>query len=116
MTMRRLYAIAAVALCLALLAGSATASGATATLTVNGGVVAPLHISGAPSGLYTVYELTDSGYVLVGTGEVGSSGESDSLVSVFRASNPSFQVRLRTSDGLVLIAVAVNDPNWWWDS
>jgi hypothetical protein len=115
MKTRALFAFVAVALCLAMSAGSASATGATATLSTNGSLTGVLYISGAPAGLYTVFELTDTGYVLTGTGVVGSSGNSVSAVAILYSSNPSFQVRLRTSDGLVVLAVQTPDEYWWWD-
>lgn len=116
MKTRALYALAAMALCLTLVAGVASASGATANLTVSGGLTGSLQISGAPPGLYTVHEFTGAGYVLVGSGLVGESGASTTQVTLIPTSNPSFQVRLRTTDGLVVIAAAISpDPVWWWD-
>src|SRR5262245_28577859 len=106
MKIRALFALAAVALCLSVAAGAAAASGAQATLSTNGSPTGFLHISGAPAGFYTVYEFTGSGYALVGTGTVGTSGTSDAVVAVLYSQSPSFQVRLRTSDGLTLIAAA----------
>jgi hypothetical protein len=114
MKTRALFAVTAIALCLVLTAGIVSASGATATLTTNGGLTGVLEISGAPAGLYTVHELTATGYVLVGSGVVGSSGSSTTIVTVLPAPNPSFQVRLRTSEGLLVLAV-VDDHLWWWD-
>src|SRR5688572_33213616 len=108
MKIRALYALAALALCLTLSAGSAAADGATATLTASGGLTGSLEISGAPSGLYTVHEFTSLGYVLVGSGLVGSSGTSSTAVTLIPAPNPSFQVRLRTSDGLLVLPVIIN--------
>lgn len=117
MKTRALFALAALALCLTLGAGFASADGATATLSVNGGLTGTLNISGAPAGLYTVHELTTTGYVCVGSGLVGSSGTSTTAVTLVPTSNPSFQVRLRSGNGLVVIAVSTDpaDPLWWWD-
>ena len=115
MKIRALFAIVAIALCMTVAVGSATASGATATLTNNGGLTGALHISGAPSGAYTVLELTDTGYVLVGSGVVGSSGSSDAVVTLLPAANPSFQVRLRSGDGIIILSVDSPGHEWWWD-
>jgi hypothetical protein len=116
MKMRALYAFAAIALCLTLGASFATADGASATLTTNGGFTGFVQISGAPVGLYQVYELTDNGYVVVGSGAVGSSGSSTAVVTLLPASQPTFQVRLRNPSGVTVIPVLSDpDPLWWWD-
>jgi hypothetical protein len=116
MKTRALFALGALALCLTLGAGFASADGATATLSVNGGLTGTLHISGAPSGLYTVHELMSTGYVLVGTGLVDGSGNSTTLVTLLPTQNPSFVVRIRALSGLTVIPVMVDpDPLWWWD-